>query len=237
MQRAIGIVVCLLALGIGGNVPAQETAHPPWLLPATEWTDVESDWLELIVRHQDSVYDEPLTTDRLDFTESSSTVGRGVLQLEMGYTYVYDDNEADGSIVHSHNTPETLFRYGVSDRVEVRLFWNYIWERTIDGAPVSFDGAEDFAVGTKIEMWTEQGFRPETAVILEFGVPTGGSVFSTNHLEWARTSNTAGRCQTIGRWRVRPVIRPQRNWRRSRFHPRRSSKSMTGTTFSISRFP
>ena len=36
--------------------------------------------------------DEPLVTDRPDFTEASSTVGRGVAQLEFGYTYTYNDD-------------------------------------------------------------------------------------------------------------------------------------------------
>lgn len=31
--------------------------------------------------------DEVLATDRPDFTEASSTVGRGVVQIESGYTY------------------------------------------------------------------------------------------------------------------------------------------------------
>lgn len=37
------------------------------------------------------VVDEPLVTDRPDFTEASVTVGRGVLQIESGYTFVQDD--------------------------------------------------------------------------------------------------------------------------------------------------
>ena len=32
---------------------------------------------------------EPLVSDRPDFTEASSTVGRGVSQYEVGYTYTY----------------------------------------------------------------------------------------------------------------------------------------------------
>lgn len=183
MKRTTEIVICLLVIGMCGTVRAEEFAQHTWLLPVSEWSDVETDWSELILRGQDSVYDEPLVTDRPDFTEASSTVGRGVLQLEMGYTFVYDDNEADGSILRSHNTPETLFRYGVTDQIELRLFWNYVWERTIDGGIAeSFDGAEDFVVGTKIDLLTECCYRPETAFILEFGTPTGGSVFSTDHL-------------------------------------------------------
>ena len=55
--------------------------------------------------------DEPLVTDRPDFTEASSTVGLGVAQLEFGYTYVFDD---DGTVsTKSHSYPETLLRYGI----------------------------------------------------------------------------------------------------------------------------
>ena len=39
--------------------------------------------------------DAPLVTDRPDFTEASSTVGRGVAQIEFGYTYTY--NADDGT--------------------------------------------------------------------------------------------------------------------------------------------
>src|SRR5687768_2148528 len=39
-------------------------------------------------------WDEPLASDRPDFTEASCTVGRGVCQLEMGYTYFHDSDAA-----------------------------------------------------------------------------------------------------------------------------------------------
>src|SRR5215211_357483 len=52
--------------------------------------------------------DEPLASDRPDFTEASTTVGRGVTQLEMGYTFFRD---SDGqSRRRAHSFPELLAR-------------------------------------------------------------------------------------------------------------------------------
>jgi hypothetical protein len=52
--------------------------------------------------------DEPLVTDRPDFTESSSTVGSGVLQLEGGVTFVDSRSGADVTSVG-----EILARWGI----------------------------------------------------------------------------------------------------------------------------
>lgn len=163
---------------------ADEFAIGDWLRSATDFADVDRELSRMLLRGQNSVYDEPLVTDRPDFTEASSTVGRRVAQIETGYTFVYDDNEADGSITHAHNVPEILLRYGLTDHIELRLFWNYVWERTSDaGTATNVDGAEDFAIGTKIDLLTENGYRPEAAVIVEFAVPTGANAFSTDNLE------------------------------------------------------
>jgi hypothetical protein len=54
---------------------------------------------------------EPLVTDRPDFTEATSTVGRGVAQLEFGYAYFYD--REGGVSVRSQSLGEPLLRYGV----------------------------------------------------------------------------------------------------------------------------
>jgi len=184
MVTSARIGIGLLALMLGDAAIAAAAERPVWLQPSSPRDDGEPDWLRRIARGQDSVYDEPLVTDRPDFTEASSTVGRGVLQLEMGYTFVRDNNEVDGSKVRAHNTPETLFRYGLTDEVELRLYWNYVWQRTVvGGVAESLDGAEDFSVGAKIELLTECGWRPEMAVIVDLGAPTGGSVFSTENVE------------------------------------------------------
>ncbi len=53
-------------------------------------------------------YEERIETERHDFTQSTKTVGRGVLQLEAGYSYFYKDKDAE--IEHSHTTPEGLLR-------------------------------------------------------------------------------------------------------------------------------
>src|SRR5918995_1889969 len=69
-------------------------------------------------------WDEPLASDRPDFTEASVTVGRGVRQLEMGYTYIYDDDGVTRTSAHSF--PEFLLRVGVwADWLELRAGWNY----------------------------------------------------------------------------------------------------------------
>ncbi len=50
--------------------------------------------------------EEPLVTDRPDFTEASSTVGKGRVQVELGYTYFSDKN--NGVRARAHSYPEVL---------------------------------------------------------------------------------------------------------------------------------
>lgn len=121
---------------------------------------------------------EPLVTDRPDFTEASSTVGRGVAQLEMGYTYTIDD---DGSATtKSHSVPETLMRYGIAhDWLELRLGWNYAHE-SVSG--LSMDGSEDLYLGVKFGLTSQEGWFPEMAVIPQTTVPTGARNFSAGEV-------------------------------------------------------
>lgn len=115
--------------------------------------------------------DEPLVSDRPDFTEASSVVGLGILQLETGYTYTFDDNGTDRTAGHSY--PETLLRYGVlANWLELRLAWNYGNE---DASGVSTSGADDLYLGFKIGLTPQEGLRPEMALVPQMTVPTGGS--------------------------------------------------------------
>lgn len=115
--------------------------------------------------------DEPLVTDRPDFTEASSTVGRGVAQLEVGYTFIYDDDAAESTKTHSY--PEPLLRAGIlADWLELRVGWNYANEET---GLISSSGAEDLYLGFKIGLTPQEGILPEMALIPQMNVPTGSS--------------------------------------------------------------
>jgi hypothetical protein len=128
--------------------------------------------------------DEPLVTDRPDFTESSVTVGNGVTQVEMGYTYTYDDDT--NSSTRSHSYPQTLFRIGMlADWFELRIDWNYADEIGTEfggGGTNSLTGAEDLGIGCKIALTPQEKILPETALILQSTVPSGSSDFTAKEM-------------------------------------------------------
>jgi hypothetical protein len=126
--------------------------------------------------------DEPLSTDRPDFTETSTTVGRGVAQIEYGYTYAFD--EEGGDRVISETYPETLLRVGVfADWLEFRLGWTYAEERTrVAGIETRQRGAEDLYVGAKIALTPQEGILPEMAITPQMLVPSGSGAFTNDEV-------------------------------------------------------
>jgi hypothetical protein len=121
---------------------------------------------------------EPLVTDRPDFTEASSTVGLGVFQIEMGYTYSYDANATTSTTGHSY--PETLFRFGVfAVWLEARVAWNYaaVGEAEFGANRTSDAGAEPLYLGLKIALTGQEGLLPEMALMPQMTVPTGPKEF------------------------------------------------------------
>jgi len=128
-------------------------------------------------------YEERIETERHDFTQSATTVGRGVFQVESGYSYFYKDNE--GVIEASHTGPEMLLRYGISEDIEVRLRWNYVWQ-FIDVEPDQ-SGTEDLRYAVKLQMTRqpEAGFLPTSALEVRGTAPTGGEAYSTGRVEFS----------------------------------------------------
>ena len=75
--------------------------------------------------------DDPETseieTDRPDYTQNRKTVGRGVVQLESGMTYL----QGQGNTFDNFSFPETLLRVGViADWLELRIGQNFASDRT-----------------------------------------------------------------------------------------------------------
>ncbi|MGB6044240.1 MAG: transporter [Pirellulales bacterium] len=126
--------------------------------------------------------DEPLVTDRPDFTEAAVTVGRGVTQLEFGYRFISDD--AGPTRTESHSYPELLVRQGIlAEWLELRVVWNYAHEETRTGLTTTrMDGADDLGLGLKIALTPQEGILPEMALIPQMTVPTGGRSFSANEV-------------------------------------------------------
>jgi hypothetical protein len=147
--------------------------------------------------------DEPLASDRPDFTEASTTVGRGVLQIETGYTYAYDDDGTDR--VRSHSYPETLVRLGVlADWLELRFAYNHATESTSTaGGPfVDVTGAEDIYLGSKIGLTSQHGWLPEMALMPQMTIPTGADEFTADELlpgvNWLYGWDITDRLSTAG---------------------------------------
>lgn len=134
------------------------------------------------VRSQRDPYEERIETERHDFTQSAVTVGRGVLQVEGGYSYFYKDTGEE--IEGAHTTPEMMFRVGLSEDIELRLRTDYAWQ-FIDEAP-SRSGAEDLRLTVKLQMTRQcecsDSWIPTSALEIRTAVPTGGEAWSTNRV-------------------------------------------------------
>jgi len=116
---------------------------------------------------------DPIVTDRPDFTEASSTVGKGRVQLESGYTYVRDRSNGTTATLHSY--PEALLRIGLfADWFELRIGQNLSSSRTSStGGPANDFGVNDLYLGTKLGLTEQRGLFPEAALVLQALIPTG----------------------------------------------------------------
>ncbi|MFM9961791.1 MAG: transporter [Planctomycetaceae bacterium] len=124
--------------------------------------------------------EEPLATDRPDFVEASTTVGKGVLQIESGYTYVRNKDAGDNSV--THNIGEVLFRYGVlQDWIELRLGVFPFSQVVGNPSPaVTNSGLEDLYLGAKIGLTPQEGWWPEMSIVPQMTVPTGANSVTSN---------------------------------------------------------
>lgn len=124
--------------------------------------------------------EDPLETDRPDFTEASSVVAPGRVQLESGYTFVRDRSGGVETTIHA--VPQFVWRIGVVDKVELRIVWDggYLIERETDqttGAVTKRSGGTDMDLGTKVALLEQDRWIPETALISTLSVSTGSDEF------------------------------------------------------------
>ena len=122
---------------------------------------------------------EPIVTDRPDFTESPETVPPGRAQLEGGVTFTRtgeDEERAPG---------ELLLRLATGPRTELRVnAGSYLLTRGPEGRASGF---EDITLGFKVKL-RDASRRygvgvPDIALIAETTLPTGARTFRENTLQ------------------------------------------------------
>lgn len=117
---------------------------------------------------------EPIATDRPDFTESSTTVGAGVAQIEAGYTYSRNSNDN----LRGHSWGEPLLRVGVyADWLELRAA---LAPATEFKGGNHTSGLEDLYLGVKLGLTAQSEWLPEVAIVPQMTVPSGHTNFTSN---------------------------------------------------------
>jgi Putative MetA-pathway of phenol degradation len=165
-----------LAFVLAGTfVTASADSHGQWFEFCDDFT---KPWCQ-----QRDPWEERIETERHDFTQSAVTVGRGVVQLEGGYSYFYKDTGDE--VESSHTFPEMLLRVGLSEDIEFRLRWNYAWQ-FIEDEPDRI-GAEDLTFSLKFQMTRQSccGCLPTSALEVRGTAPTGGDAFSADQVGYS----------------------------------------------------
>ncbi len=110
----------------------------------------------------------PIETDRPDFTEASSLVSPGRVQLELGVTSSHARGQ--GAPLH-YSWPEALLRVGLADRLELRVGQSLasIDDRTSE----PFTAFGDLYAGVKLGVAEQNGAIPQLAIMMQATVPTG----------------------------------------------------------------
>ena len=155
--------------------------------------------------------EEPLESDRPDFTNTPSTVGFQKLQIESGYTYT---QAIAGDPTHdAHDLPELLVRYGVAERLELRVAWDegMVFDRYTDrtsGRIVTDNGSTDVDFGFKYAISKQDKWRPQSGIEVEVSAPVGDPDQSSRQVDvfvnylygWEFSKKLSLTCNTGGLW-------------------------------------
>ncbi len=108
---------------------------------------------------------DEISTDRPDFVESSSVVGKGVFQVETSLSYEHD--RSNGATSRTRSTP-TLLRYGVTEDVEFRIESEGLTRQAISdsGGTTTHNGMADTSLGGKWRIRAGDEARGQAALAL-----------------------------------------------------------------------
>lgn len=100
-------------------------------------------------------------------TESSSTISKGSLLIEMGLVAQTFEN------INTFTGPSTLLRYGLLKRLELRIFNQYESVKINYGFDnEKYSGFSDLEVGVKVQLFKKDGVNTEIAFLSHAVIPT-----------------------------------------------------------------
>ncbi len=123
--------------------------------------------------------EDEIETDRDSFTPATTVVGWQRLVVESAYSFI--DNRR---VPETHSLPEIVFRYGISDWIELRFGTNY--EVGGAGNPISGNVPDDLtegadiedeanvSYGVKFQISNQLNQLPSSALLLQAFTPTAG---------------------------------------------------------------
>jgi hypothetical protein len=139
--------------------------------------------------------EDQIVTDRPDFVESSSVVGKGRFQIET--SLAAERNKADGVKDKQYSTP-TLLRYGIADAWELRLESDGRMRATstdmASGARATASGYGDVSLGVKWHVFDEAGARPSLGLLAHVDLDTGSAAF--------RAAGKGGSLRAVAEWEL-----------------------------------
>jgi len=124
-------------------------------------------------------FSQQIITDRPDQTESSSTIPKGSLQIELGIVAASKENNT----LNSFAGPSTLLRYGLTDKIELRFFNQYEAHKLelIDETS-KVSGFSDLEIGAKIQLLRNESANTEIAFISHAIIPTAKDELSNTKM-------------------------------------------------------
>ena len=126
---------------------------------------------------------QPLVTDRPDQTESSSVVPEKSLQIESGVIFEKDQFTAAGQRIdtESFTIASTLLRFGLNKKIELRVNSEFKLDQVSqNGQTNKFNGVNGVGIGAKLFLAHENGYLPESAVIIDLNLPIGEEEYVGN---------------------------------------------------------
>ena len=122
-------------------------------------------------------FSQQIITDRPDQTESSSTIPKGSLQIEMGLVAQTFEN------IDGFAAPSTLLRYGILDGLELRIFNQYESVKLDFGFDnEKYSGFSDLEIGFKVQLFKKEGVNTEIAFLSHAIIPTAQDALSNKKM-------------------------------------------------------